>query len=148
MGTSYLLELGVWGWFVIAILLFLMELTLPGFFLIWFGVAAMIVGLIVLFIPMAWPFQLLLLCVITPVLLLTTRLYQKKLMPDDVTGLGNRGSRYIGETYLLEEDMLNGRGRIRIGDSSWAVQANEDLAKATKVRVTGVSGNTLLVERA
>jgi len=42
-----ILALGAWNWLILAALLFVLELTAPGIFFMWFGLAAAVTGLIV-----------------------------------------------------------------------------------------------------
>lgn len=37
-------ELGPWNWVAIGLVLLVMEIALPGVFLLWFGMAAIVVG--------------------------------------------------------------------------------------------------------
>jgi len=48
---------------------------------------------------------------------------------------------------VLDEPILNGRGRVILGDGSWSV-TGPDMVKGAKVRVKSVSGTELAVEPA
>ncbi|MDU1358500.1 MAG: NfeD family protein, partial [Citrobacter freundii] len=39
--------------------------------------------------------------------------------------------------------LVNGRGHVRVGDSSWPVIADDDLAAGSKVEVVAIEGITL-----
>ena len=39
-----IVELGPWNWMVLGFVLIVLEMVLPGVFLIWIGIAALIVG--------------------------------------------------------------------------------------------------------
>ena len=41
---------------------------------------------------------------------------------------------------------MNGRGHMRVGDSSWPVVADDDLSAGTQVEVIAVEGITLRVK--
>lgn len=56
------------------------------------------------------------------------------------------GLKYIGRAVVLEQPMQNGTGRIRLGSREWAVRG-PNLPAGAKVRVTGVDGTVLLVDR-
>ena len=43
MIQQWLADLGPWSWFIIGLLLMLAELILPGVFLIWFGISALVI---------------------------------------------------------------------------------------------------------
>ena len=42
--VDFLWNLGPWNWFILAVILFLLETIVPGVHFIWFGLAAFIVG--------------------------------------------------------------------------------------------------------
>ena len=42
-----IVALGAWNWMILAAILFVLELLAPGIFLMWFGAAAAVTGLIV-----------------------------------------------------------------------------------------------------
>ena len=46
---------------------------------------------------------------------------------------------------MIEEPIVNGYGRLRLGDSSWRI-AGPDLAVGQRVRVVGADGALLKVE--
>ncbi|EIQ77249.1 TPA: NfeD family protein, partial [Escherichia coli] len=45
--------------------------------------------------------------------------------------------------FVLESPLVNGRGHMRVGDSSWPVSASEDLGAGTHVEVIAIEGITL-----
>jgi len=69
MIESVIIELGPWSWWVLGLMLLAAEVVLPGFFLIWIGLAAIIVGCLSLLLwggPMwGWQVQLLSFAVIS-----------------------------------------------------------------------------------
>lgn len=56
------------------------------------------------------------------------------------------GLRHIGETLVLEQALQRGVGRVRLGNREWVVRG-PDLPAGAKIRVTGVDGSVLLVDR-
>jgi membrane protein implicated in regulation of membrane protease activity len=57
-----------------------------------------------------------------------------------------RGAQYIGRRVTVEEAIVSGRGKVRVGDTIWPAQG-EDAAKGSLVQVVGVNGTVLVVER-
>ena len=57
-GGSYILtlaeELGPWAWLIGGIVLLALELAIPGSFLIWLGLAAVVVGLVSFAVDLSW----------------------------------------------------------------------------------------------
>lgn len=56
------------------------------------------------------------------------------------------GLKYIGQVVVLEQAIQNGLGQIRLGNREWVVRG-PNLPAGAKVRVTGVDGTVLLVDR-
>ena len=137
-----------WYWWVAAALFLVLEILLPGIFFLWLGIAAGVVGIIALVIPvMTWPFQLTLFAVLSFAAVLLARHYVNKRPEDDSDQptLNRRGEQFIGRIFTLSDSIEDGRGRAKIGDGVWSVEG-EDLPAGTKVKVVGVDGIVLKVE--
>jgi membrane protein implicated in regulation of membrane protease activity len=61
--------------------------------------------------------------------------------------LNKRGAQYVGRTFSLEEAIVNGFGKVRVGDSVWRAEG-PDLPAGDRVKVIGVDGAALRVEKA
>ena len=64
----------------------------------------------------------------------------------DQPDLNRRADQLIGRVLLLEEAIEAGRGKVRVGDTLWLAEG-PDLPAGTRVKVTGVRRDALLVER-
>src|SRR5437868_10703999 len=60
--------------------------------------------------------------------------------------LNLRNNQYIGRVFELSEPIVNGRGKIKSGDTFWTV-SGLDLPVGSKVKVIGADGIILKVER-
>jgi membrane protein implicated in regulation of membrane protease activity len=132
-------ELGPWNWMVLGFVLLTLEILTPGVFMLWIGLAALIVGAVSLMIWDAgfwtWEVQV----VVFLALALISAFAGKKIMgksgdPTDQPLLNRRGGQLVGRIATLTEPITDGRGRIRIGDTMWRV-SGPDLPAGTKVRV-------------
>ena len=70
-----------------------------------------------------------------------------KLPGAEPNNLNQRMYNYIGRSYVLDEAIVNGRGRVRIDDTLWTV-TGADRGKGEWVKVKGVDGASLVVEPA
>ena len=68
----------------------------------------------------------------------------KRQKPADAQ-LNQRGQQLLGRRFTLETALVNGRGHVRVGDSSWPVIADDDLAAGSKVEVVAIEGITLRI---
>ncbi len=138
-------QLGAWLWFALAVIMFVMETLVPGIHFLWFGVAAGIVGALALIAPMAWTWQVILFTVISVATVFWVRRYGRSDgAKTDEPVLNVRGAQYIGRKVIVEEAIVNGRGKVRVGDTIWAAEG-EDAARGASVEVTGVNGIVLVV---
>lgn len=64
----------------------------------------------------------------------------------DQPDLNRRGAQLIGRVLIVEEAIEGGRGKVRIGDTLWPVEG-PDLPVGAQVRVAGIRGTALVVER-
>jgi inner membrane protein len=142
-----LLKYGPSLWFAVAVLLFILETIVPGIHFLWFGVAAAIVGVIALVVPMAWQVQLIVFSAVAIVsVFLVRRSGSGTNAKTDEPALNVRGAQYIGRLVLVEDPIHNGRGRVRVGDTIWVAEG-EDAAAGSEVEVTGVNGTVLVVAK-
>ena len=143
-------ELGPWNWMVLGIILLGAEILVPGVFLIWIGLAAIVTGVasLVLWEAGFWSWQVQTLVFLA--LSLLSAWIGKRIM--DASGdetdeplLNRRQAQLVGRVATLEEPIRNGRGRVRIGDTLWRV-TGADMDAGTRVRVTAEDAGTLRVE--
>jgi membrane protein implicated in regulation of membrane protease activity len=147
--SEYFATLLFWHWWVVALVLIIVEMVAPGFFLMWIGGAAAVTGLITLIAPsLPWQVQFLIFGVLSVASVVGARYYIKRnpIVTADAT-LNRRGAQYVGRTFSLEEAIVNGIGKVRVGDTLWRAEG-PDLPVGDRVKVTGVDGAALKVEKA
>jgi hypothetical protein len=146
--TQYLNSLGPWNWLIFAALLLGLELVVPGVHFLWFGVAALVVWLVVISTGISWPLQLFLFAAMAVVTLFwVRRLARPDQVASDVPDLNVRANQYLGRIVIVEEAIRNGRGKVRVGDTLWVAEGT-DIEKGARAKVTGVNDTVLRVERA
>ena len=139
-----------YGWWLLALVLVGAELLVPGFFLLWIGIAAAAMGLILMFAP---PLSLLTEAVLFAALsLISCFAYWKFIRraidaPSQQPLLNRRAEQLIGKRYVLDSAIVNGQGKARVGDSHWLVEG-PDLPAGATIEVVGVDGATLKVRAA
>ncbi|MFI4968948.1 MAG: NfeD family protein [Lysobacterales bacterium] len=136
-----------YGWWLLALVLIAAEMVLPGYFMLWIGIAAAVMGVIVLLAPalsaiaQAALFGLFALA--------ACAIYWKFIRPlaeqrDDQPLLNRRGEKLVGQRFVLVEPIVNGRGKVKVGDGSWLAEG-PDLPVGSEVEVVAVEGTTLKV---
>lgn len=138
-----------WHWWILAVVLMSIELFAPAAFFIWCGIAAAIVGLVLLIIPViSWQIQILLFAVLSIVSVLVGRKYLQTrggAMVSDQPNLNRRGEQYVGRVFTLNEPIVDGTGRVQVDDGSWRIEG-KDMVGGSRVKVVAVNGSTLIVE--
>lgn len=56
------------------------------------------------------------------------------------------GERFIGQVVTVPHGILNGTGRITLGQQQWSLKGPE-LPAGGRARITGVDGRVLIVDR-
>ncbi|TGQ71168.1 NfeD family protein [Mesorhizobium sp. M00.F.Ca.ET.186.01.1.1] len=140
-------ELGPWNWMVLGFVLLVMEIIAPGIFMLWIGIAALIVGAVSLLLwdgaIWTWQVQVLVFLALSLVsAFVGKRLVGGRDQPTDQPLLNRRGAQMVGRMATLAEPIANGRGRIKLGDTLWRV-SGPDLPAGTQVRVTAAADTDL-----
>ncbi|MFZ1325748.1 MAG: NfeD family protein [Candidatus Contendobacter sp.] len=140
--NTWLLEPVYWNWWVLGVVLMAIESIVPGFFFLWMGVAALLVGVVLTVLPgLEWTYQVLLFAVLSVGSLVGWRLrLQRHPTPTADPLLNRRGHQYVGRAFTLDEPTLNGYGKIRVDDSTWKVRVAQDYPAGTRLRIIGVDG--------
>jgi inner membrane protein len=138
-----------WHWWILAAVLAAVETVMPGVLAIWFAVAAVVVGGLLLIVPtIPWQLQLVLFAVLGVVALMLWRRFRHPEAPEsEQPALNQRGQHYVGQLFTLVEPIQGGSGKIQVGDTVWLVQGG-DAPAGSRVRVVGTSGAVLRVEPA
>jgi membrane protein implicated in regulation of membrane protease activity len=136
-----------WHWWVLGVVLVILEVFSPAAFFLWMGVAAGVVGLVLLAVPdLSWQYQILLFSGFSIASIVLWRSVLKRHPTrTDQPMLNRRGEQYVGRVFTLGEPIVNGLGKIRVDDSTWKI-SGEDCAAGTRIRVVGVDGVVLVVE--
>jgi inner membrane protein len=141
-----ILALGAWNWMILAAVLLALEMLAPGIFLMWFGFAAALTGLIVFRYDISWQWQLIWFCGLSLAsVLLANRYLRRNPLESEQPLLNERAAQLIGHSFDLVDPIENGRGSIRTGDTIWRVEGPE-LPQGTRIKVVGTDGTVLKVE--
>lgn len=138
-----------WFWWGVALALFAAEALLPGAFLLWLGFAAVATALLVLVLPIDPVGQGFLFGVLGLVAVGIGWTQRRRInaRPKDHPMLNRRGAQLVGQVFPLESAIVDGRGRLKIGDAFWRAEG-PDLPQGARVRIIEVDGAKVRVEAA
>ena len=119
-----------------------------------FGLSAIVVGALSLLLSavgqpelFTWPWQLVIFALIAVATVFwVRRFYRAGTAHTDQPDLNVRANQYVGRSLIVEQAILNGRGKVRVGDTLWPVEGPDTPAGA-EVKVTAAKGTVLVVER-
>lgn len=141
-----------WHWIIFGLILITLELFIPVFVVLWLGIAAVIVGLFTLFIPLGFNLQIILWGVLSAAFVFLWHKYiSPKMLNKTLAGLSREAM--IGQIgIIIRFSSSQGRGRLRfsapiVGNDEWDIISTEVLTEGDKVKVTDISGNSLIVAK-
>ena len=139
-----------WHWMVLGLCLSVAELAIPAFFIIWFGIGCLGVGLALLIFPdLSIATQILLWAILSTALVI---LWFRYLKPRTMTTVGTSASHVTGEVGVLVSDLNpDSRGHVRfqkpvLGSNAWECYADTAIKAGERVRIVAVEGNFIKVE--
>jgi inner membrane protein len=145
------MELAWWHWMVLGMVLVALEMLVPSFFLIWFGLGALAIGLLVLFVAPGLAVQVLLWAVASMAML---GIWLKWFKVPDRNRAGQAKEGVVGIAGLMTRPITETEhGEILfqrpvLGADRWPVVADSPIASGEKARIVDVLGQTLKVEKA
>lgn len=145
---EWLTQISAWHWASLAVVLLVLETLGTGGFLIGSSIAAFLMSAIIIISPnMDWKWQL---AIFSTSAIVFSLIYLKRFAHfnenTDQPNLNNRAAQHIGKRYTLSEAIVNGQGRIQVGDTFWKITCDDDLAASTKIEVTDADSMTLMVK--
>jgi hypothetical protein len=134
-------------WLAAALVLAIMEVAAPGFFLIFVAAGAAVTGFVMLVAPGLHPIvQALMFAAFSGVAVtIGRRWYHRSRSTTASHGLNERTAKLVGKTVEVCEPIVAGEGRVKVGDGAWTAHG-PDMPTGARVRITGATGNVLLVE--
>ncbi|UCV08245.1 NfeD family protein [Dechloromonas denitrificans] len=141
-----------WHWVVGGIALILAELVIPSFFVVWFGLGALLVGLLALAFELSLTAQLATWTVASLAMVwLWFRVFKQSFQR---TRIGTADGEVIGEIGLLVSAVAPfERGKVRfqrpvLGAEEWVCLADTAIAAGERVKVIAVEGSFLKIGKA
>ena len=136
-----------WIWMILAAICIVGEIFTAGFFLLWFGIGALVAGLLaILGLGAGWQWAAFV--VVSGVLFAVSRRFAERFTKKQPPGIG--ADRFIGKRGLVLEEIDNAKntGRIRIDKEEWRADSDTDgvIAVGGRVEVTRLDGTHMVVK--
>ena len=149
-GLDWIKGLTSSDWAIFGLALVMLEIVMPSSWLLWPGLAALMVALIDWQFPMDWNVQLITFASLTLLMLVIgRRFYNPSRIVSEQPDLNEQLGRHHNKTASLCHPSNNQCGCIKLGDTDWRVELQDsggkDWPEGTMVKVIGQRSNTLLV---
>lgn len=138
-----------WGWIIAGVVLAGLEILVPGVFLLWIGLGALAVGLILSLapgLPLAWQ-ALVFAAAMLASLGLGFWVQRRSGRGEEARLLNRELQAMVGQRYLAVAPFTAGHGRIKVQDGSYAALGEETIAAGDLVEVVAIdSGRPQVVK--
>jgi len=135
-----------WMWLIGGVLLLILEVIAPGFFLVFIGAAAIATGFFAVLLGLGLVPQLALFALYSIIAVMVgRRFYNVRGTDSSDPFLNDRAARLVGKSVVVVAPVDEHGGRVRVGDSEWGARGGPAGA-GERVRITRVEGNCLIVE--
>jgi len=144
-------HIAYWHWLVFGLCLALAEIMLVSFVALWFGLAAIIVGLLLWIVPFSFTAQLLTWIILSIFIVFSWfKWVSPHLKNKTFSGMAREGMLGQIGTVIEYNSVHEGRGTLRfpapiLGNDEWKFICTENVALGDRVIVREFSGNTLIV---
>ncbi len=134
------------AWLSLAAVLAIVELVMPGIFLVFIAAGAAVTGLIALVFPLPLVVEIAIFAVASAAAVAIGRQWYRQNPVESADPLLNdRVARLVGEVVTVVETIEAGKGRVKVGDSEWNAKG-PDTPQGARVRIIGANGTLLDVE--
>lgn len=136
-------------WLIIGVVLAILELIVPGTYLIWFGFAAIVMGGITYFVPdLSVMWQLIWLAALSlGFAVIGWKIYGKTIfkaiVPEKYRDLNNPIAQLTGKIVQVVA-VKEGKYQVSVGDTVWTATSEDDLKVGEKAVISGSYNNVEL----
>ncbi len=146
--VSLLEDMNATRWGLLGLTLFGLELITGTTYILWPAAAALILAVLVFFLPLTWELQFVLFFILSIVLLVAGHRYLRPMFKSgEPSEVNDPGQTMLGRRVTAFSDFENGHGRVTVGDTQWSASTESgDPKLGDALVITSVAGTTLIVE--
>ena len=134
-------------WFLIGLVLILLEFPIPGIFILFFGLGSWLVSITCLFIDISLTIQLSLFLVSSILLLVLFRSHLQRLFGVNTVNDMDEQDEFIGaECVVTEKISAHSPGKIELNGTMWVARSTEEITVGSRVQITGRDSIKFTVE--
>ena len=137
-----------WYWLIGGLVVAGLELVVAGVFLLWIGIGAMIVGVALMLLPgMSTTSQLLVFACAMLGAIGLGFLIQRRSGEPEADEINQELHALLGRQVEAATDFVAGRGRIRVGDTTYGALGADDIRAGEIVEIVAAEAATIRVAR-
>lgn len=133
-------------WLILGIILCSAEIFVPGFVILWFGVAGIFVSILAL-LGLNSAFQWILFVLLSIILIFSTKKFAEKVTKGSEEHVGPES--LIGEEAVIMEEIEPSEGKylVKVNGAEWVGKVlSKKVSKGETLYVKEVRGNTLILD--
>jgi membrane protein implicated in regulation of membrane protease activity len=137
-----------WHWIVFGIALLIWDMSMGTFFILGLGVAAIIVGVLDIFLDLSFTVELAIWMILS---VLVIAAWFKWFREEPVTESGQSNYRLDTLGVVMEDIQPHSRGKVTfdtpvLGNTSWHAISKVDIDKGTRVKIVQINGQLIEVK--
>ncbi|MBQ8481982.1 MAG: NfeD family protein [Alphaproteobacteria bacterium] len=137
-------------WLLVGLLLSLLELVVPGTYLIWFGFAAFAMSILVFAVTLDITAQLFWFALFSAVfaiigLFAYRYIFKRTQTPKEYQNLNDSAKQMVGRKVTVSEDSEDNQTKVKIGDTYWLAYSEKPFKKGDTAKVIGVKDSLILI---
>jgi len=136
-------------WFLVGIVLLMLEFVLPGLIICFFGIGACVVAIACLLVDISFNTQLIIFVISSVVLLLSLRKWFKSIFMGHIGAKQNVAEQlqeFMGERAVVKSSISPKLGgKVEFHGTDWLAQADEEIPAGSVVEIVGKDNITLKV---
>jgi membrane protein implicated in regulation of membrane protease activity len=135
-------------WISFGIVLMILELVIPGLFVIFLGMGAIFTGCVLFFVPYGFKFQIFVWLVSSILIILTGGKFLQNLFPSDKVKGDPPTENFVGKIVKVISDVnpQNNQGRIQFQGTDWSAKSiGEVIPKGSYARIYERENMTYIV---
>ena len=131
-------------WIFIAIIFIILELITTTFFLVWFGVGALVAAILNYF-GFDIYVQFLAFILVSVILILSTRKFANRITPE--SSKKTTAERLIGKTAKVVRQIDESTYVVNVAGEEWSAHTNDSVSIDETVKVVGINSIILIIEK-
>jgi inner membrane protein len=135
-------------WFILGLVLFLLELVMPGFIIFFFGLGAWVTALVCLIAQPGINLQIIIFAIASVLLLIGLRkIIQKKFLNSKGTHSDDVDDEFTGKEALAKSDFGGIKdGKVEFKGTSWTAESSSEIHEGQRVIIIEKDSFKLIVE--